>query len=194
MNCVSKRCKVGVRSALRLSMPKESDGTERLNLLLDPDSFEELGMLVKHRSTNFGLDKQQFLATVLSQVMAGSTAGWCMCFRRTLRCSGDPWRISRQENLPRHGPSDEERRSSHWPERQRWRASKRAWYRWGLCGYFYRNVRASGVIPQLSAILGPCAGGAVYSPALTDFIFMAEGTSYMFVTGPNVVKTVTHEE
>jgi hypothetical protein len=55
-------------------------------------------------------------------------------------------------------------------------------------------VRASGVIPQISAIMGPCAGGAVYSPALTDFVLMVEGTSYMFVTGPNVVKTVTHEE
>jgi propionyl-CoA carboxylase beta chain len=66
-----------------------------------------------------------------------------------------------------------------------------------LAGYadiFHRNVQSSGVIPQLSAILGPCAGGAVYSPALTDFIYMAEGTSYMFVTGPNVVKTVTHEQ
>ena len=59
---------------------------------------------------------------------------------------------------------------------------------------FYRNVKASGVVPQISAIMGPCAGGAVYSPALTDFIFMVENTSYMFVTGPNVVKTVTHEE
>ena len=66
-----------------------------------------------------------------------------------------------------------------------------------LAGYadiFYRNVKASGVVPQISAILGPCAGGAVYSPALTDFVLMTEGTSYMFVTGPNVVKTVTHEE
>lgn len=66
-----------------------------------------------------------------------------------------------------------------------------------LAGYadiFYRNTRASGVIPQLSVIMGPCAGGAVYSPALTDFVFMVEDTSYMFVTGPNVVKTVTHEE
>ena len=66
-----------------------------------------------------------------------------------------------------------------------------------LAGYadiFYRNTRASGVIPQISVIMGPCAGGAVYSPALTDFVFMVEDTSYMFVTGPNVVKTVTHEE
>jgi len=64
----------------------------------------------------------------------------------------------------------------------------------GYADLFYRNTLASGVIPQLSLILGPCAGGAVYSPALTDFIGMAEGSSYMFVTGPNVVKTVTHEE
>ena len=64
----------------------------------------------------------------------------------------------------------------------------------GYADIFHRNVKASGVVPQLSLIMGPCAGGAVYSPALTDFIFMVEGSSYMFVTGPNVVKTVTHEE
>src|SRR5260370_10516166 len=66
-----------------------------------------------------------------------------------------------------------------------------------LAGYadiFYRNVATSGVVPQLSAILGPCAGGAVYSPAITDFIVMAKHTSYMFITGPDVIKTVTHEE
>src|SRR5204862_5484002 len=64
----------------------------------------------------------------------------------------------------------------------------------GYADIFLRNTLASGVVPQISAILGPCAGGAVYSPAITDFIFMVRGTSYMFVTGPNVVKTVTHEE
>ena len=64
----------------------------------------------------------------------------------------------------------------------------------GYADIFYRNTQASGVIPQISAIMGSCAGGAVYSPALTDFIMMVEDTSYMFVTGPNVVKTVTHEE
>ena len=64
----------------------------------------------------------------------------------------------------------------------------------GYADIFYRNTRASGVVPQISAILGPCAGGAVYSPAITDFILMVEKSSYMFVTGPNVVKTVTHEE
>src|SRR5205085_10234298 len=64
----------------------------------------------------------------------------------------------------------------------------------GYAEIFWRNVQASGVIPQLSAIMGPCAGGAVYSPAMTDFIFMVENTSYMFVTGPDVIKTVTHED
>ena len=64
----------------------------------------------------------------------------------------------------------------------------------GYADIFYKNTRASGVIPQISAIMGPCAGGAVYSPAITDFIMMVEQSSYMFVTGPNVVKTVTHEE
>lgn len=64
----------------------------------------------------------------------------------------------------------------------------------GYAELFFRNTIASGVIPQISAIMGPCAGGAVYSPAITDFVFMVENTSYMFVTGPNVVKTVTHEE
>src|SRR6202022_140140 len=64
----------------------------------------------------------------------------------------------------------------------------------GYADIFYRNTMASGVVPQISAIMGPCAGGAVYSPAITDFILMVEHTSYMFVTGPNVVKTVTHEE
>src|SRR5207244_12282009 len=66
-----------------------------------------------------------------------------------------------------------------------------------LAGYadiFLRNTLASGVVPQISAIMGPCAGGAVYSPAITDFVFMVEGTSYMFVTGPDVIKTVTHED
>ena len=64
----------------------------------------------------------------------------------------------------------------------------------GYGGIFYRNVQASGVIPQISVIMGPCAGGAVYSPAMTDFIFMVRGTSHMFITGPDVVKTVTGEE
>ena len=75
------------------------------------------------------------------------------------------------------------------------RVYRRAWYHWAVMPIsFLRNTLASGVVPQISVILGPCAGGAVYSPAITDFILMTKGTSYMFVTGPNVVKTVTNEE
>ena len=73
-------------------------------------------------------------------------------------------------------------------------ASRKACLAGGYAEVFQRNVLASGVVPQISLIMGPCAGGAVYSPAITDFIFMVEGSSYMFVTGPDVVKTVTHED
>lgn len=169
---------------------------ERLNLLLDPDSFEELGMLVKHRSTNFGLDKQQFLGDgvvtgygrvngrlvyVFSQdftVLGGSLAE--SHAKKICRVMD----LAMKNGAPLIGLNDSGGA----------RIQEGVVSLGGYADIFYRNVRASGVIPQLSAILGPCAGGAVYSPALTDFIFMAEGTSYMFVTGPNVVKTVTHEE
>ena len=169
---------------------------ERLSLLLDPDSFEELGMLVKHRSTNFGLDKQQFLGDgvvtgygrvngrlvyVFSQdftVLGGSLAE--SHAKKICRVMD----LAMKNGAPLIGLNDSGGA----------RIQEGVVSLGGYADIFYRNVRASGVIPQLSAILGPCAGGAVYSPALTDFIFMAEGTSYMFVTGPNVVKTVTHEE
>ena len=169
---------------------------ERLNLLLDPDSFEELGMLVKHRSTNFGLDKQEFLGDgvvtgygrvngrlvyVYSQdftVLGGSLAE--AHAKKICRVMD----LAMKNGAPLIGLNDSGGA----------RIQEGVVSLGGYADIFYRNVRASGVIPQLSAILGPCAGGAVYSPALTDFIFMAEGTSYMFVTGPNVVKTVTHEE
>jgi propionyl-CoA carboxylase beta chain len=169
---------------------------ERLDLLLDPESFEELGMLVKHRSTNFGLDKQQFLGDgvvtgygridgrlvyVFSQdftVLGGSLAE--AHAKKICRVMD----LAMQNGAPLIGLNDSGGA----------RIQEGVVSLGGYADIFYRNVRASGVIPQLSAILGPCAGGAVYSPALTDFVFMTEGTSYMFVTGPNVVKTVTHEE
>lgn len=169
---------------------------ERITLLLDPDSFEEIGMLVKHRSTNFGLDKQQFLGDgvvtgygriegrlvyVFSQdftVLGGSLAE--AHAEKICRIMD----LAMQNGAPVIGLNDSGGA----------RIQEGVVSLGGYADIFYRNVQASGVIPQLSGILGPCAGGAVYSPALTDFIFMAEGTSYMFVTGPNVVKTVTHEE
>ncbi len=169
---------------------------ERISLLLDPDSFEEIGMLVKHRSTNFGLDKQQFLGDgvvtgygriegrlvyVFSQdftVLGGSLAE--AHAEKICRVMD----LAMQNGAPLIGLNDSGGA----------RIQEGVVSLGGYADIFYRNVQASGVIPQLSGILGPCAGGAVYSPALTDFIFMAEGSSYMFVTGPNVVKTVTHEE
>lgn len=169
---------------------------ERVILLLDDNSFQEMGMFIQHRSTSFGLDKQLFpgdgvitgygtihgrLVYVFSQdftVLGGSlseTHAEKICKIMDL---------AMKNGAPVIGLND-----SGGARIQEGVVS--------LAGYadiFYRNTRASGVIPQISVIMGPCAGGAVYSPALTDFIFMVEDTSYMFVTGPNVVKTVTHEE
>jgi len=169
---------------------------ERVALLLDEGSFQEIGQLVTHRSVNFGLDKMVFpgdgvvtgygtiggrLVYLFSQdftVLGGSLAE--AHAQKICRIMD----LAMKSGAPVIGLND-----SGGARIQEGVVS--------LAGYadiFYRNVRASGVIPQISAILGPCAGGAVYSPALTDFVLMAEGTSYMFVTGPNVVKTVTHEE
>lgn len=169
---------------------------ERILLLLDEGTFQEMGMFIEHRSSSFGLDKQKFpgdgvvtgygkihgrLVYVFSQdftVLGGSlseTHAQKICKIMDLAL---------KNGAPLIGLND-----SGGARIQEGVVS--------LAGYadiFYRNTRASGVIPQISVIMGPCAGGAVYSPALTDFIFMVEDTSYMFVTGPNVVKTVTHEE
>ena len=169
---------------------------ERLHFLLDENSFEELGMLVTHRSTNFGLDKEIYLGDgvvtgygtiygrlvyVFSQdftVMGGSLAE--AHAEKVCRIMD----LAMQNGAPVIGLND-----SGGARIQEGVVSLGAY-----ADIFYRNTRASGVVPQISAIMGPCAGGAVYSPALTDFILMVENTSYMFVTGPNVVKTVTHEE
>lgn len=169
---------------------------ERLELLLDEGSFEELGALVKHRSRNFGLDKQVFygdgvvtgygtihgrLVYVFSQdftVLGGSLAE---AHAEKICAVMD---LAMKMGAPVIGLND-----SGGARIQEGVVSLAAY-----ADIFYKNTLASGVIPQISAIMGPCAGGAVYSPALTDFIMMVENTSYMFVTGPNVVKTVTHEE
>ncbi len=169
---------------------------ERIHFLIDEGSFEEIGMFVTHRSTNFDLAEQIFLGDgvvtgygtingrlvyVFSQdftVLGGSLAE---AYAEKICKIMD---LAMQNGAPVIGLND-----SGGARIQEGVVS--------LAGYadiFYKNTRASGVIPQLSAIMGPCAGGAVYSPALTDFVMMVENTSYMFVTGPNVVKTVTHEE
>ncbi len=169
---------------------------ERLELLLDEGSFEELDMLVTHRSHDFGLDKQRIpgdgvvtgygtidgrLVYVFSQdftVFGGSLSeahGQKICKIMDL---------AMKNGAPVIGLND-----SGGARIQEGVVSLGAY-----ADIFLRNTLASGVIPQISAILGPCAGGAVYSPAITDFIFMVKNTSYMFVTGPDVVKTVTHED
>ncbi len=169
---------------------------ERIHFLLDEGSFEEIGMFVTHRSTNFGLEKQKFLGDgvvtgygtvkgrliyIFSQdftILGGSLAE---AYAEKICNIMD---LAMQNGAPLIGLNDSGGA----------RIQEGVVSLGGYADIFYRNTRASGVIPQLSAIMGPCAGGAVYSPALTDLIFMVEGSSYMFVTGPNVVKTVTHEE
>jgi len=168
---------------------------ERIDLLLDKNSFEEFDMFVTHRSTDFGLADKKVLGDgvvtgcgtvdgrlvfIFSQdftVFGGSLSGAhaekiCKIMDKAMKVGApviglnDSGGARIQEGVVSLG---------------------------GYAEIFLRNTLASGVVPQISVILGPCAGGAVYSPAITDFILMAKNTSYMFVTGPNVVKTVTHE-
>jgi len=168
---------------------------ERIDLLLDPGSFEEWDMFVEHRCTDFGMEKQPIPGD-------GVVTGYGTINGRTVFLYSQDFTVfggslseshalkickimdqAMKVGAPVIGLND-----SGGARIQEGVAS--------LAGYaevFQRNVDASGVIPQISMIMGPCAGGAVYSPAITDFIFMVEDTSYMFVTGPDVVKTVTHE-
>jgi propionyl-CoA carboxylase beta chain len=169
---------------------------ERVHFLLDPDSFEEIGALVTHRSTDFGMAEQQFLGDGV--VTGYGTVGGRLIyvFAQDFTVFGGSLSethaekickimdLALQNGAPVIGLNDSGGA----------RIQEGVNSLGGYADIFYRNVQASGVIPQISAIMGPCAGGAVYSPAMTDFIMMVEGSSYMFVTGPNVVKTVTNEE
>jgi propionyl-CoA carboxylase beta chain len=169
---------------------------ERLDLLLDEGSFVELDRFVVHRSADFGLDEQLIPGDGVVTGY-GTVAGRTVClFSQDFTVFGGSLSEAHAEKIckvmdlamrtgvPVVGIND-----SGGARIQEGVASLG-----GYADIFLRNTLASGVVPQLSVILGPCAGGAVYSPAITDFIFMARGTSHMFVTGPNVVKTVTHEE
>jgi propionyl-CoA carboxylase beta chain len=169
---------------------------ERLHFLLDEGSFEELGQLVTHRSTNFGLDKQVVLGDGVVTGYGTVNGRLVYVFSQDFTVMGGSLAEAHAEKIcrvmdlaMRNGAPIIGLNDSGGARIQEGVVSLG-----GYADIFYRNVRASGVIPQISAVMGPCAGGAVYSPALTDFIMMVEGTSYMFVTGPNVVKTVTHEE
>jgi len=169
---------------------------ERLDLLLDRGSFREVDPFVVHRTTDFGLDEQKYMSDSV-------ITGWGTIEGRLIYVYSQDFTVfggslgevhaekickimdmAMKNGAPIIGLND-----SGGARIQEGVVS--------LAGYadiFLRNTMSSGVIPQISAIMGPCAGGAVYSPALTDFIFMTRNTSYMFVTGPDVVKAVTHEE
>ncbi len=169
---------------------------ERIELLVDEGSFEELDMFVKHRSNSFGLEKQKFLGDGVVTGFAKIDGRPVALFSQDFTVFGGSLSEAHAEKInkvmdmamkigiPVIGLNDSGGA----------RIQEGVVSLGGYADLFLRNTLASGVIPQISAILGPCAGGAVYSPAITDFIFMVKNTSHMFVTGPNVVKTVTHEE
>jgi propionyl-CoA carboxylase beta chain len=168
---------------------------ERIELLLDPGSFEEWGVFVEHRSHDFGIDEHKIPGDGVITGYGTINGRLVFVFSQDFTVFGGSLSEAHAEKIcrimdqamnvgaPVIGLND-----SGGARIQDGVAS--------LAGYaevFERNVLASGVIPQISMIMGPCAGGAVYSPAMTDFIFMVKDTSYLFVTGPEVVKTVTHE-
>ena len=169
---------------------------ERLDLLLDPGSFQEFGMLVQHRAVNFGLDKERYSGDGVVTGHGRINGRDVYVFSQDFTVFGGSLAEAHAEKICRlmdmamkNGAPIIGLNDSGGARIQEGVVSLGAY-----ADIFYRNVKASGVIPQISAIMGPCAGGAVYSPALTDFVTMVEGTSYMFVTGPSVVKTVTHED
>lgn len=168
---------------------------ERIHLLLDPESFEEIGALVTHRTTDFGMQQQVYYGDGVVTGYGTIAGRLTYVFAQDFTVFGGALSethaekicrimdLALQNGAPLVGLNDSGGA----------RIQEGVRSLGGYADIFYRNVQASGVIPQLSAIMGPCAGGAVYSPAMTDFTIMVEQTSYMFVTGPNVVKTVTNE-
>jgi propionyl-CoA carboxylase beta chain len=169
---------------------------ERLDLLLDEGSFVEFDRFVVHRSTDFGLDQEHYYGDGVVTGYGRIDGRLVYVFSQDFTVFGGSLSESFAEKIckvmdlaMRNGAPVIGLNDSGGARIQEGVVSLG-----GYADIFLRNTLASGVVPQISAILGPCAGGAVYSPAITDFIYMARGTSYMFVTGPNVVKTVTHED
>lgn len=168
---------------------------ERIHFLLDKGSFQEIGMFVQHRCTDFGMQDQKFLGDGVVTGYGEVNGRLVYVFAQDFTVFGGSLSETHAEKIckimdmalkngaPLIGLNDSGGA----------RIQEGVQSLGGYADIFYRNTRASGVIPQISAIMGPCAGGAVYSPAITDFIYMVEQTSYMFITGPNVVKTVTNE-
>ena len=175
---------------------KKLTARERVEYLLDEGSFEEMGILVTHRTTDFGMEDQIFFGDGVVTGYGTIEARLVYVFAQDFTVFGGALSETQAEKIckimdqavkvgaPCIGLNDSGGA----------RIQEGVRSLGGYADIFHRNVQASGVIPQLSAIMGPCAGGAVYSPAMTDFTLMVEDTSYMFVTGPGVVKTVTNEE
>jgi propionyl-CoA carboxylase beta chain len=169
---------------------------ERIHFLLDEGSFEEIGMFVTHRSTDFGMENEKYLGDGVVTGYGTVNGRLVYVFSQDFTVFGGSLSETHAEKIckvmdlaMKNGAPIIGLNDSGGARIQEGVVSLG-----GYADIFYKNTMSSGVIPQLSAIMGPCAGGAVYSPAITDFILMVENTSYMFVTGPNVVKTVTHEE
>jgi len=174
---------------------KKLTARERVEYLLDEGSFEEIGMLVTHRTTDFGMEKEVYYGDGVITGYGTINGRMVYVFAQDFTVFGGALSETHAEKIckvmdmalktgtPMIGLNDSGGA----------RIQEGVRSLGGYADIFFRNVQASGVIPQISAIMGPCAGGAVYSPAMTDFTMMVENTSYMFVTGPNVVKTVTNE-
>ncbi len=169
---------------------------ERIELLVDENSFEEFDVFVTHRSSDFGLEKKKYLGDGVVTGCGKINGRLVYIFSQDFTVFGGSLSEAHAEKIvkimkaalktgaPIIGLNDSGGA----------RIQEGVVSLGGYADIFLLNTHASGVIPQISLVLGPCAGGAVYSPAITDFVIMSSGTSYMFVTGPNVVKTVTHEE
>ena len=198
LNDKIRQANVGGGEARIASQHKKGKLTarERIHFLMDEGSFEEIGMMVTHRSTDFGMENEKYLGDGVVTGYGTINGRLTYVFSQDFTIFGGSLSETHAEKIcklmemamkngaPLIGLNDSGGA----------RIQEGVVSLGGYADIFYRNVQASGVIPQLSGVMGPCAGGAVYSPAITDFTLMVENTSYMFVTGPNVVKTVTHEE
>lgn len=185
----------GLKRIEKQHQKKKLTARERVHYLLDEGSFEEIGMLVTHRTTDFGMEKEQYYGDGVITGYGTINGRLVYLFAQDFTVFGGALSETHAEKIckvmdmavkmgaPMIGLNDSGGA----------RIQEGVRSLGGYADIFFRNVQSSGVIPQISAIMGPCAGGAVYSPAMTDFTMMVEGTSYMFVTGPNVVKTVTNE-
>src|SRR5881398_3849169 len=169
---------------------------ERLDVLLDPGTFVELDRFVTHRSSDFGLADEKYLGDGVVTGYGRIEGRLVYVFAQDFTVFGGSLSEAHAEKIckvmdsalqngaPSIGLSDSGGA----------RIQEGVVSLGGYADIFLRNTLASGVVPQISVVMGPCAGGAVYSPAMTDFILMVKNTSYMFITGPDVIRTVTHEE